>query len=70
MVVLGAMRTRTGELGFAERMGNALSSESSHAKLLKLEGGPMSTTIELALSGRCLNHAVANVPVKHEFGKP
>lgn len=69
MVILGAARTKTGEVGFRDRVEQAISSENTFASRLNIDRNSnlMTSTIELALSGRCLNHAVANVPDNYDY---
>lgn len=67
MWVVGQARTKSSGAGFFQRMEYAASSDHKHASRLNMKSGPSAMTLELALSGRCLNHAVANVPSKYDF---
>ena len=69
MVVLGQTRTRQNiNKSFVNRISEN-SSQNTFAQRFGLKSSPLTSTLELALSSRCINHSVANVPENYSFKK-
>ena len=65
--ILSQVRTKTGKKDFATRVQSVLSDDSKRNTNFKGGVIPLSQTVELAFSVRCLNHVVANVPSKYDY---
>lgn len=56
------------DASFTDRISTVLSSQEVNDNNFNAKQIPLSQTIELAFSGRCLNHVVSNVPSKYNYG--
>ena len=65
--ILSQVRTNTGEKDFATRLQSVLADDSKRNTNFKDGAIPLSQTVELAFSVRCLNHVMANVPSKYDY---
>ena len=65
--VISQVRTNTGKKDFATRVQSVLSDDSKRSTNFKGGAIPLSQTVELAFSVRCLNHVMANVPSKYDY---
>lgn len=67
--IIGALRTRSSDNNIIERFNSINFNEYRLPNYFKDPSDVYAiSTIELALSGRALNHVIANVPKNHEYG--
>tara|TARA_R110001592_G_scaffold362857_1_gene678556 strand:- start:4788 stop:6287 length:1500 start_codon:yes stop_codon:yes gene_type:complete len=64
--ILGASRSRTSKDSFSSRIGSS-NYESRYSSNFSKDNVPGLSTLELALSVRCVNHTIQNVPEKHDY---
>ena len=65
-LVLGDSRTRYGSESFLSKIDSS-DYESRYSRYFLEDNIPALSTLELALSVRCLNHSIANVPNNYDF---